>query len=365
MDILDKIIYLLGLQGRRQNELTDHIGVGKSIFSAWKSGKSYSFKKYLPEIADFFSISVDELVGEYGDSMTFRQIIECLCEQNGENLDVLCKNITLDKSILFNPNNITADDLPKETISKIAKYFNVHDKFLYNERYYDPCPLCGLFFDKNTTSDIKTHERVHAAWKLAVEKFGFCWEPVYRNEVKNIASGLISNESSSKEEVYKGCVLLIQVYFSRSLAGCGYSLKHIDFEKYCAALLGQEEYSKRIPESVFKSLVNEYGTNDLIPSGTYYVIPKTEQAEDERIDLTQQEETLLSNYRQLNPDGQKKVDGYVEDLVKGGLYPAEEGEEYIIAARTFGKDTSNAIKKIRLKKREGAGSLTDEPDYKL
>ena len=86
---------------------------------------------------------------------------------------------------------------------------------------------------------------------------------------------------------------------------------------------------------------------------------------DEQTNLTSSEEALLSNYRQLNPDGQKKVDDYVGDLVKGGLYPAEEGEEYIIAARTFGKDKSNAIKKIRLKKREGAGSLIDEPDYKL
>lgn len=90
-----------------------------------------------------------------------------------------------------------------------------------------------------------------------------------------------------------------------------------------------------------------------------------EVEEDISLQNTPQEETLLSNYRQLNPDGQKKVDDYVGDLVKGGLYPAEEGEEYIIAARTFGKDKSNAIKKIRLKKREGAGSLTDEPDYKL
>lgn len=39
---------------------------------------------------------------------------------------------------------------------------------------------------------------------------------------------------------------------------------------------------------------------------------------------TPQEETLLSNYRQLNPDGQKKVDGYVEDLVKGGIYSNTE-----------------------------------------
>lgn len=39
---------------------------------------------------------------------------------------------------------------------------------------------------------------------------------------------------------------------------------------------------------------------------------------------TPQEEALLSNYRQLNPDGQKKVDGYVEDLVKGGIYSNTE-----------------------------------------
>lgn len=94
-------------------------------------------------------------------------------------------------------------------------------------------------------------------------------------------------------------------------------------------------------------------------------IEPTELIGDCKTGNTPQEEALLSNYRQLNPDGQKKVDDYVGDLVKGGLYPAEEGEEYIIAARTFGKDKSNAIKKIRLKKREGAGSLTDEPDYKL
>ena len=99
------------------------------------------------------------------------------------------------------------------------------------------------------------------------------------------------------------------------------------------------------------------------------LIEKPEQSKlsgtDKQTNLTSSEEALLSNYRQLNPDGQKKVDDYVGDLVKGGLYPAEEGEEYIIAARTFGKDTSNAIKKIRLKKREGAGSLIDEPDYKV
>lgn len=141
--------------------------------------------------------------------------------------------------------------------------------------------------------------------------------------------------------------------------------------------LTQEELAKEIGYSTKTSIskiendildINQSTTIALARAlkTTPSVIMGWEEVEENvTIQNTPQEETLLSNYRQLNADGQKKVDGYVEDLVKGGLYPAEEGEEYIIAARTFGKDTSNAIKKIRLKKREGAGSLTDEPDYKL
>ena len=78
---------------------------------------------------------------------------------------------------------------------------------------------------------------------------------------------------------------------------------------------------------------------------------------------TPQEEALLSNYRQLNTDGQKKVDDYVEDLVKGGLYPADDGEEVAVAARSFGKN-EKPPEKLKLKKRPGAGSILDAPDYK-
>lgn len=141
--------------------------------------------------------------------------------------------------------------------------------------------------------------------------------------------------------------------------------------------LTQEELAKEIGYSTKTSIskiendildINQSTTIALARAlkTTPSVIMGWEEVEENvTIQNTPQEEALLSNYRQLNADGQKKVDGYVEDLVKGGLYPAEEGEEYIIAARTLEKDKSNAIKKIRLKKREGAGSLIDKPDYKL
>ena len=62
VDILNEIIRLLSEQNRKQIELTDYLLLDKSTFSAWKSGKSESYKKYLPEISRFFSITIDELV---------------------------------------------------------------------------------------------------------------------------------------------------------------------------------------------------------------------------------------------------------------------------------------------------------------
>lgn len=64
MNTLNKIVELLTKQNRQQKELTDYLGIEKSTFSAWKNGKSASYKKYLPEIAAFFNVSTDYLTGE-------------------------------------------------------------------------------------------------------------------------------------------------------------------------------------------------------------------------------------------------------------------------------------------------------------
>ena len=66
MDILDRIISLLGK--KEQRELTDYLGLKKTAFSDWKSGKSNSYRKYLIEISEFFNVSIDYLV--YGKEKT-------------------------------------------------------------------------------------------------------------------------------------------------------------------------------------------------------------------------------------------------------------------------------------------------------
>lgn len=64
MDTLDKISILLKEQGKKQKDLTDYLGVTKNAFSNWKSGNNTSYMKKLPQIADFFDVSVDYLLGK-------------------------------------------------------------------------------------------------------------------------------------------------------------------------------------------------------------------------------------------------------------------------------------------------------------
>ena len=62
MDILNKINYLLEKNNLKQKDLTDYLGIEKSVFSSWKNGKSKSYSKYIAEIAQYFNVSIDYLL---------------------------------------------------------------------------------------------------------------------------------------------------------------------------------------------------------------------------------------------------------------------------------------------------------------
>ncbi len=64
MSTLDKILDELARTSHTQKELCEYLGIGKQAFSDWKAHKSTSYMKYLPQIADFFGVSVDYLAGK-------------------------------------------------------------------------------------------------------------------------------------------------------------------------------------------------------------------------------------------------------------------------------------------------------------
>ena len=64
LSTFDKIDALLKQKGKKQSELTAYLGIKKNRYTDWKSGRIHSYIKYLPQIADFFGVSVDYLLGK-------------------------------------------------------------------------------------------------------------------------------------------------------------------------------------------------------------------------------------------------------------------------------------------------------------
>ena len=64
MSTIDNIVLLLKEQNKTQKDLCDFLGVTKNAFTDWKSGRIKSYTKYLPQIAEYFDVSVDYLLGK-------------------------------------------------------------------------------------------------------------------------------------------------------------------------------------------------------------------------------------------------------------------------------------------------------------
>ena len=62
MEILERITKILKEQHKKQKDLTDYLGISQNNYTDWKSGRLNSYKKYLPQIAEFLGVSVDYLL---------------------------------------------------------------------------------------------------------------------------------------------------------------------------------------------------------------------------------------------------------------------------------------------------------------
>ena len=59
---LEKIKSLLSQRHGAQRDLVARLGVSKQTVSNWVNGRAKSYNDYLPQIAEFFGISIAELV---------------------------------------------------------------------------------------------------------------------------------------------------------------------------------------------------------------------------------------------------------------------------------------------------------------
>lgn len=62
MDIGNQILFLRKNKGVTQEQLAQKLGITNQAVSKWESGQSMPDIQLLPEIAEFFNVSINELV---------------------------------------------------------------------------------------------------------------------------------------------------------------------------------------------------------------------------------------------------------------------------------------------------------------
>lgn len=68
MDIAkERILNLISNSGQKDNFLEETIGLPRGIIYKWKTGKNKNFKFYITEIASYFRVSTDYLLGNTDD----------------------------------------------------------------------------------------------------------------------------------------------------------------------------------------------------------------------------------------------------------------------------------------------------------
>ena len=79
-ETLNRIIELLDKSGMKKIEFLTKLGLSRSAWGAWTSGRMQSYKKMLPEIADIFGVSLDWISGnEQKTSRMNAGKIQCAC----------------------------------------------------------------------------------------------------------------------------------------------------------------------------------------------------------------------------------------------------------------------------------------------
>jgi transcriptional regulator with XRE-family HTH domain len=64
MDImLERILKLIGNKRGAIKELATYLGISGNNISDWKSGRAKSYRLYLPQIAEYYGVSLDWLSG--------------------------------------------------------------------------------------------------------------------------------------------------------------------------------------------------------------------------------------------------------------------------------------------------------------
>lgn len=130
-ELLEKISLLLKEKKKTQKDLCEFLGVGKQAFTNWKSGFSKSYTKYLPQIASYFGVSVDYLIGKTEQK-------EKSSTENSPNLSLKTPTLSTDESRILLTYRILTDEGKKKAAEYIGDLAGNPNYVADDKIYYLP-----------------------------------------------------------------------------------------------------------------------------------------------------------------------------------------------------------------------------------
>lgn len=201
-------------------------------------------------------------------------MFEKLMEVHGVTPYKICKQTGIAQATLSDWKN--GKSKPKaEKIKKIAAFFEVDERVFYDASIIT-CPYCGLTYAPTENDEIKRHHDYHIMWKLAVEKFGFCWAQNKCEIEIATADAVVKNDDLPLAMRFDSQLNIFKAFYSQSLSANNYHLGHPDFDSYVSMLLDNETINS-IPIEIQDLLIEKYGKASGIMSGTVYGIAASQQ----------------------------------------------------------------------------------------
>ena len=138
MPTLNKILNLLNEQNKTQKQLMEYLGLGKTAFTGWKSGKNTSYKKHIDKIADFFGVSIDYLLGRTNNHNDSDDNFADLFKNNGTSDNGILN--LYDNPVLPGPYQTQKEENPSAETDKGEKLKNLTPEECEILKLFDSAP---------------------------------------------------------------------------------------------------------------------------------------------------------------------------------------------------------------------------------
>jgi transcriptional regulator with XRE-family HTH domain len=163
-----------------------------------------------------------------------------------------------------------------DTLSKIAKYFNISVDSLLPDAV--ECKKCEFLYSPKYVPDVKAHAERHQRWEKAKKKFGM-WNKSQRDKRYEYEQ-YEKNDSNPFDKRMEAAKNRIFAYFSRSIVGSDFNLSHISFNEYIPYFLFSQK--RAFAPDIYKELIKEYGAKSGM-KGTYWQCNPIEKKQEGKI----------------------------------------------------------------------------------